>query len=107
MPQALQCKAAQTLSSPALQDHVGGLLRRHRLHAFVAERACVYAFEESLAAAEQDGRDYEVQFVDQALAQVLLDGVRAAADAHVFAGRGLTRAVERFMDPAGDEMVGT
>src|SRR5947209_12746038 len=56
------------------------------------------------AAAEEDGRDDEVQLVEQAGGEVLADRRGTAADAHVLLSRGLLRLLERRLDPVRDEV---
>src|SRR3990167_5404987 len=81
-----------------------GLLRCRELHSFVAQGPQVDTFEQPLAPAQQDRRDRDVQFIDEAFAKILLDGVRPAADAHVpLAGR-LARPVKRLANAARYEM---
>ena len=46
------------------------------LNALVDVWAAVEVVEEPLATAEQDGRDHQMHLIDQAGAQVLLDGGR-------------------------------
>src|SRR5579859_5705192 len=67
-------------------------------------RAAVETVEEPLAAAEQDRHDYKVHFVDQAGAEVLLNGGRAAAEPHVPAVRGSVCLLQRGLDAIGYEM---
>ena len=74
------------------------------LDALVALRAAGKAVEEPLAAAEQDGHDHQVQFVDQPWAEVLLDGGSTTADPDVSSVGGLERSLERLLDPAVDEV---
>lgn len=74
--------------------------------AFVAERVGVDAVEQVLAAAEQHGRDGQVQIVDEAGLDVLADGGGAAAEADVFAFGGGPCLFERGVDAVGDEVEG-
>jgi hypothetical protein len=46
--------------------------------------------------AEQDRRDSNVQFINEALTKILLDCVRPTADPHVHFGSGLACTVERL-----------
>ena len=68
--------------------------------------ARVNPLEQPLAAAQQDRGDGEVQLIDEAGAEILLDRVRSAADAHVFAVGGFLRPVQGLVDTAGDEVEG-
>jgi len=99
-----------------LRHRVGPLPRRsgqtdvrHRrgadqLDALVAVGAAVEVVEEPRATAQEDGHDRQVQFVDQAGAQVLLHGRRAAAEAHVLAAGGVERPGQRRLDAVVDEV---
>lgn len=53
---------------------MGDGARVDELHAFVERRAATEVLEEALAAAEQGGHDRQVQLVDEARPEVLLDG---------------------------------
>jgi hypothetical protein len=46
--------------------------------------------------AEQDRRDSNAQFINEALTKILLDCVRPTADPHVHSGSGLACTVERL-----------
>jgi hypothetical protein len=72
-----------------------GLLRRYEFHAFVSQSPQVNPFEQRLSPAEQDRRDSNVQFINEALTEILLDCVRPTADPHVHSGSGLACTVER------------
>jgi hypothetical protein len=80
----------------APQDDMRGLLRRYEFNAFVSQSPQVNPFEQRFPAAEQDRRDSNVQFINEALTKILLDCVRAAADPHVHSGSGLACTVERL-----------
>lgn len=86
------------------QNDVCGLLRRDGLHAFVPERPQIDRIEQRFSSAKQDRRDSDVQFIDQALAKILPDRMRSAADAHVLAGSGFPRLVECVANACGDEV---
>src|SRR5205823_623746 len=62
-----------------------------------------HAVEQPLAAAEQRRRDVQLHLVDQAGAQVLLCGLRAAGERDVLAARGAPRLLERRLDAFADE----
>ena len=81
--------------STAGEAQVNNRWRAEELDALVAERAAVEVVEESFAASQKDGHHHQVHLVDQASAEVLLDGGRAAANPHVVAVGGLERSVER------------
>ncbi len=57
-----------------------GLLRRYEFDAFVSQSPQVNPFEQPFSSAEQDGRDSNVQFINEALTKILLDCVRPTAD---------------------------
>jgi hypothetical protein len=76
------------------QDDMRGLLRRHEFNAFVSQSPKVNPFEQGFSPAEQDRRDGNVQFINEALAKVLPDCVRPTADTHVHSGSGLACTVE-------------
>lgn len=80
-----------------------GLLRGYRFNASVAQRPQVDPFEQRFSLAEQDGRNSDMHFIDEARAEVLPDRGRPAADAHVHAGGGFACKLERLVNPFGDE----
>lgn len=55
------------------------------LNAGISQGGKIDTFEESLTAAEQDWRYRHVHLVDQAQAKILLDDIRAATHANIFA----------------------
>src|SRR5580692_11466420 len=73
-----------------------GLLRRYEFNAFVSQSPQVNPFEQRFSPAEQDRRDSNVQFINEALTKILLDCVRPTADPHVHSGSGLASTVERL-----------
>jgi hypothetical protein len=73
-----------------------GLLRRYEFNAFVSQSPQVNPFEQRFPPAEQDRRDSNVQFINEALTKILLDCVRPTADPHVHSGSGLACTVERL-----------
>src|SRR5580692_10780119 len=72
-----------------------GLLRRYEFNAFVSQSPQVNPFEQRFSPAEQDRRDSNVQFLNEALTKILLDCVRPTADPHIHSG-SLACAVERL-----------
>src|SRR3954453_19101295 len=102
-----RCDGVARLASPSrplAQDHMRGRASAGGgLHALVAERAQVEAVEQLLAAAEEDGRDDEVQVVDQARLQELPDRRDASAKTDVLPLRRFTRLLQRRFDPVRDE----
>src|SRR5262249_53946703 len=74
---------------------------RDALGAAVAEARRIDAVEEMFAAAEEHGRDREVELVDETGRQVLADGRDAAADSHVFSWCRLLGELERGVDALG------
>src|SRR5438477_3374450 len=73
-----------------------GLLRRYDFNAFVSQSPQGNPFEQRFPPAEQDRRDSNVQFINEALTKILLDCVRPTADPHVHSGSGLACTVERL-----------
>jgi hypothetical protein len=73
-----------------------GLLRRYEFNAFVSESPQVNPFEQRFSPAEQDRRDSNVQLINEALTNILLDCVRPTADPHVHPGSGLACTGERL-----------
>src|SRR5919106_5503276 len=88
----------------APEYNMGGLLRRHELHAFVSQGWQVDALEESLSPSQQNRRDGHMQLINEALTKVLLNGVRTTTNAHVHPVGGLARLVESLMNAACDKM---
>src|SRR4029078_8439797 len=83
---ALRCEAsmapgviASRLSPLAKSDVSGGAGARDVFHALVSQRTHVDSAQQVLAGTQQDGRDGEMQFVDELLAQVLADRGHAAS----------------------------
>lgn len=74
------------------------------LGALVAVGAAVEVVEGAFAPAQQDRDDHEVQVVDQAGPQALLDRGRTTADPDVEAAGGLECSFQRVLDAADDEM---
>jgi hypothetical protein len=73
-----------------------GLLRRYEFNTFVSESTQVNPFEQRFSPAEQDRRDSNVQLINEALTNILLDCVRPTADPHVHPGSGLACTGERL-----------
>jgi hypothetical protein len=67
-------------------------------------RAAVEVIEEPLTAAQQDRHDRQVQVVDQAGVEVLLDGGGTAADPDVGSSGRLRGSSERRLDAVLDEV---
>ena len=86
------------------QDDVRGLLRCYEFDAFVSQSPQVNPFEQPFSSAEQDGCDSNVQFINEAFAKILLDGVRPTADAHVHSAGRLACPFKRVANAARDEM---
>src|SRR6266516_1509353 len=77
------------------------------LGARIAQRRQIEPRKEMLAAAQQDRRDRDVHFVDEARLEILAHRGRPAADLDIAparTARGLPGATERFVNSAGDEM---
>src|SRR5579863_3730519 len=92
------------ISPLAPQYHMGSLLRRDELHAFVSQSAHVNPLEQSLSPAQQDRRDSDVQLIDQARTKVLLDSAGSAANAHIHPVGCVARPVKRLVNTARDEI---
>src|SRR2546428_536687 len=75
------------------------------LGARIAQRRQVHPRKERLTSAEQDRRDRDVHFVDEARLEILAHRGRPAADLDIAPARGLPGATERFLNSAGDEMI--
>lgn len=73
-----------------------GLLRRYEFNAFVSQSPQVNPFEQRFSSAEQNRRDRNVQFINEALTKILPDCGRPAADPHVHCGSGLASTVKRL-----------
>ena len=54
------------------QNNMGGLLRRHRLDAFVPQSPQVHSFEQPFSPTDEHRRDGNVQLIDEALTKILL-----------------------------------
>src|SRR5262245_47552676 len=83
-----------------------GLLRRYEFNASVSQSPQVKPFEQRFSLAEQDRRDSDVQFIDEALTKILPDRVRSPANSHVHSGSGLARVIERLANASCDEVEG-
>src|SRR6185436_18986651 len=80
------------------------LLRSPEFDALVFQGPQVYPFEQTFSPAEQDRRNRKMQFVNEALAKILLDRVRPTADPHVPAGSRLACTLERLAYASRDEV---
>jgi hypothetical protein len=66
-----------------------GLLRRYEFNAFVSQSPQVNPFEQRFPPAEQDRRDSNVQFINEALTKILLDcGILVSHETSVWRGSG-------------------
>src|SRR5438552_12558427 len=68
------------------------------------DRRSVDILEEPRPAAEKHGRERDVELVDEPRAEILVDRLRTAADAHVAALRHRARLPQRALDPIVHEM---
>jgi hypothetical protein len=84
--------------------NMGGFLRRYELNAFVSQSAHVNPLEQPLSLAQQDGRDSDVQLIDEAGTKILPDSVRSAANAHIHSVCCVARPVKRLVNTARDEV---
>jgi hypothetical protein len=87
----------------APEYNMGGFLRCNELNTFVSQSAHVNPREQSLSPAQQDRRDSDVQFIDEATTKILLDRVRSAANAHIHSVGSVARSVKRLVNAARDE----
>src|SRR5579884_2160595 len=62
--------------------------------------------EQILSRAHEDRSKYQVQFIDQPRAKILLNRRHPAADPYVLIFRRIFSALERCFDAAGDEVKG-
>ena len=87
-------------------DHRGvhDRFARDELAAHIALDDVAGRVEQPLAAAEEHGHDRDVQLVDQARVQVLLDRRRTPTEADVGTVGGRERLVQRGLDAVGDEV---
>ena len=103
-----QCGSAISLPRRRfLKEHVGNGIRALDMPlAVIAESVDIDAVQQVLAATEEDGRDGDVEVVDEAGLEILADCGCAAAEADVFAFRGVLCLLERGVDAVGDEVEG-
>src|SRR5262245_35026156 len=88
----------------ASEHYVGSLIRRSELDAFVSRGPKVYPLEQPLALSQQHRRNGDVQLVNEARTQVLLDRIRPSTNAHVEPVGGAARLVERLVNAPRDEV---
>ena len=92
--------------SPRLAELEMGRLRRrngaHQLHPAKIPRPV----EQTLAAPEEDRGEADLHLVHEPRREILLRGARAPREHHVLCVGGSPRAVERGLDPVGDEREG-
>src|SRR2546421_8755174 len=74
------------------------------LGARIAQRRQIDPRKQMLATAEQDWRDREVQLVDESRLEILPHRGHSSADLDIKVTGGLPRALQRFLNPAGDEV---
>ena len=72
--------------------------------ALVAQRTEIDPAQKMLPGPEQDGRDGQVQLVNEAGAEVLPDRGHAATQSDVAAACGVPGLLQRGVNPVGDEM---
>ena len=75
----------------------------HVLYALVAQRTDIDTAQQMLAGTEQDGRDGQVQFVNEGSAQILPNCGNAATQPDIAAVRRIPRLLERGVNTVGDE----
>jgi len=76
------------------------------LRAGVTESRKIDTLEQSLTRAKKDWRHRDVHFVDQALAQILLNDIDSATQTYVFSSRGFTGPGQRSSNAIRHEMEG-
>ena len=72
----------------------------------IAEGGEIEIAKDAFAAADEDGGEDEMHLVDEAGAQVLLDGGGASAEANIFAVGGGDGLLQRAVNAVGDEVEG-
>src|SRR5437879_448237 len=97
-PREVPCDRPERSLLLPKNDVSHGALTGRVLDAFVAQRAHVEAFEQMFAFAKEDGREDEVQFVDESRADVLADDRDATAEPHILSTCGALRLFERALD---------
>src|ERR1700687_4193310 len=81
---AVRCNRLLGVFAPLAPEYnMGDLLRPNELNTFVSQSAHVNPIEQSLAPAQQDRRDSDVQLIDETRTKILPDSVRSTADAHI------------------------
>ena len=81
----------------------GGTSARDVLYALVAQRTGIDTVEQMFARTEQDGRDGQVQLVDEGSAQILPNCGYASTQPDVATGRSIPRLLQRSVNTVGDE----
>ena len=81
------------------QDDMRGLLLRYEFHARISQNPQVDPFEQRLSPAEQERRDSNVQFINEAFTEILADGVRPTADPYVHANCAIRYCQTRHHPP--------
>jgi hypothetical protein len=87
-------------------DHVRGVGRRNAISARIVKGGQVETREEILAIAEKDRHHGEMQFVDQAGAQILADGRDAAPDPDILSVGDVARLPQCGFDAVRHEVEG-
>ena len=72
----------------------------------VAEGGEIEVAKDAFSAADEDGGGDEMHLVDEAGAQILLDGGGASAEANIFTVGGVDGLLERAVNAVGDEVEG-
>src|SRR5512141_494636 len=94
------------ITSRSLDDAIPEVSHRRRLDhsgAFQVDHAPVEVAEEARSAAEEERGDVDLELVDQAGAEELLEDARTARNGDVLAACGRAGLLDRGSRPAGDE----
>jgi hypothetical protein len=75
----------------------------HMLHALIAQRTNIDTVQQMLAGTKQDGRDGQVQLVDEGSAKILPDRGNAATQPDIATVRRIPRLLQRGVNTVGDE----
>ena len=75
----------------------------HVLYALIAQRTDIDTVQQMLAGTKQDGRDGQVQLVDEGSAKILPDRGNTATQPDIATVRGISRLPQRGLNTVGDE----
>src|SRR6266496_2686902 len=98
-------KKAPNYSLPFSREYdVRRARRRHMLSARITQPWQIDPHKQMLPTAEQDRRDRHVHLVDEPRLEILPQRGNSSDDLDIEVARGLPGELERFLNPAGDEM---